>query len=236
LLGLDVADKLYGGDGNDAIDGGAGTDTMVGGTGDDSYVVDAKGDAITEADAGGTDTVRSSVGYALGDFIENLKLTGAGNLNGAGNALDNMLMGNAADNRLSGLDGADVVKGGVGDDKILGGLGIDTLTGNAGADSFIFKADDTTVAKKNADTISDFHAGQGDLIDLHGIDANDGKKGNQHFDFIGTDAFSHHAGELRFEKSNGDTYVSGDTDGDGKADLTVHLDGALKVTDDFFVL
>ena len=228
--------------GRDTLDGGGGADALYGGGGNDSYVVDNKNDTVFEidletgADTGGKDTVRASVSFALGDFVENLRLTGAADLNATGNALDNVITGNDGGNKLSGLDGADTITAGSGDDKIYGGAGQDTLRGNAGADSFVFNVGDTAASKAGADTIMDFHFQQNDLINLKSIDANEGKKGNQAFDFVGNDSFSHHAGELRFAKSGGDTYVLGDTDGDGKADFTVHLDGALNVKDDFFVL
>ena len=49
------------------------------------------------------------------------------------------------------------------------------------------------------------------------------------FDFIGTHAFTRHAGELRYEKTKSDTWIQGDTNGDGKADLMIHLDDAVKL-------
>src|SRR5688500_19658809 len=55
----------------------------------------AAGDAVTEARDAGTDKVQSSITHKLGANIENLLLTGSGNLNGTGNALDNIVTGNA---------------------------------------------------------------------------------------------------------------------------------------------
>ena len=98
------------------LDGGAGADTMAGGAGNDTYVVDNAADAITEAAAAGTDTVESSVSFALGAELENLVLTGASAINGTGNALTNALTGNASANRLDGGVGADAMAGGDGND------------------------------------------------------------------------------------------------------------------------
>jgi Ca2+-binding RTX toxin-like protein len=236
LYGLGGIDKLYGGAGNDVLDGGTGADVLTGGAGNDTYVVDRRSDTIVELNGGGTDTVRTSVSLTLGDYVENLTLTGDAALSANGNALANTLTGNVGDNVLKGLAGADVLSGKAGADSLYGGAGIDTLSGGAGADTFYFAAGDTAAKKASADTITDFKLKQHDMIDLASIDANENKKGNQAFDFIGDHAFSHTAGELRYVEGKSDTYIYGDTDGDGKADFTIHLDGAYHVKDDFFAL
>ncbi len=133
LLGGDGDDTLDGGLGNDVLDGELGADTMLGGAGDDTYFVDDVNDAVFETtttvssvDAGGNDTVNSSVSYTLADFVENLTLTGAAAINGTGNALANILKGNAAANILHGGAGNDALYGGEGDDQLEGGTGNDT--------------------------------------------------------------------------------------------------------------
>ena len=128
---------------------------LVGGRGDDTYVVDNAGDVVTEsianAKGGGIDTVESSVGFTLATRVnvDNLILTGSGNIAGTGNALANYLEGNVGNNRLDGAAGNDIVVGGVGNDTVLGGLGndilfggkgADTLTGGAGRDLFYYGA------------------------------------------------------------------------------------------------
>ena len=60
------------------------------GRSDDIYTVVATSDVIVENPGGGTDLARSSVTYTLGANVENLTLTGAGAINGTGNALDNV--------------------------------------------------------------------------------------------------------------------------------------------------
>ena len=76
---------------------------MLGGAGNDIYIVDNVGDKVYETttvggttNADGIDTVRSSVSYALGSFVEKLMLTGSGTINGTGNSLANSLTGTLA--------------------------------------------------------------------------------------------------------------------------------------------
>jgi Ca2+-binding RTX toxin-like protein len=141
-------DQLIGGVGNDHLDGGAGTDKMAGGLGDDTYVVDVATDVVTEALNAGTDRVFASLNYRLGANLENLTLTGTGNINGTGNAFANTLTGNSGNNTLSGLAGNDQLDGGDGNDLLLGGLGTDTVTGGAGDDQITM-----LVTANNVDTI-----------------------------------------------------------------------------------
>ncbi len=70
-------------------------------------------------EAGGSDTVRSSVSYVLPDRVEKIVLTGNGHLNATGNAQDNVLTGNAGNNLLDGGGGADTLSGGAGNDRYV---------------------------------------------------------------------------------------------------------------------
>ncbi|MBO3762527.1 hypothetical protein J5J09_22415, partial [Ciceribacter sp. L1K22] len=87
------------------------------------------GDQVQEMAAQGTDTVRASISYTLGGSVENLVLTGSGNLTGTGNSLANVITGNSGNNTLSGLAGNDRLDGGAGNDTLDGGAGNDTLIG-----------------------------------------------------------------------------------------------------------
>jgi Ca2+-binding RTX toxin-like protein len=66
LYGMGGNDNLQGLAGKDYIDGGSGKDTMNGGAGNDTYVVDNSGDVVIENSDNGTDTVLSSISFALG--------------------------------------------------------------------------------------------------------------------------------------------------------------------------
>ena len=126
--GNTLANILTGNIGANILDGLGGADTMTGGAGNDTYMVDNAGDAVTEADGEGTDTVKSGLTYTLGNFVENLTLTGSSAINGLGNGLKNVITGNSAANTLSGY---------AGDDTLDGGAGADTMNGGAGNDTFI---------------------------------------------------------------------------------------------------
>jgi Ca2+-binding RTX toxin-like protein len=126
LKGLKGDDVLVGNGGDDILNGGAGADTMRGGSGNDTYRVDNSGDVVVEEAGEGTDTVRSSVTFTLSDHVENLVLTGDGDIGGIGNGLDNRIQGNGGSNYLVGGDGNDVLNGGAGADRMAGGLGDDT--------------------------------------------------------------------------------------------------------------
>jgi Ca2+-binding RTX toxin-like protein len=97
--------------------GNAGINHLAGGDGADTYYVGAE-DFVIEANAtGGVDIVYASGSFALGANVENLTLVaGAGNIDGAGNSLANILTGNEGNNRLDGGAGIDTMTGGLGND------------------------------------------------------------------------------------------------------------------------
>jgi Ca2+-binding RTX toxin-like protein len=113
-----LGNVLLGNAGDNVLDGGTGTDFMAGDTGNDTYIVDNIGDVVRETSAvvGEIDTVRASISYSLGDNLENLTLTGNADLNGIGNAQDNVIIGNDGNNQLNGGTGLDTLIGGKGND------------------------------------------------------------------------------------------------------------------------
>jgi VCBS repeat-containing protein len=148
LLGGGGADTLLGGDGDDWLDGGDDDDYFEGGAGNDTYLVDGDDYELYELANEGIDLAISTSSLSLAENVENLVLVGdfavdgfdVDELDGVGNALDNVILGNDAENDLEGLDGHDDIDGRAGDDDLEGGEGDDTLYG--GDDAITIALDD----------------------------------------------------------------------------------------------
>ncbi|MCC7037550.1 MAG: type I secretion C-terminal target domain-containing protein, partial [Alphaproteobacteria bacterium] len=155
---------ITGNSGANTLDGRGGDDHLNGGGGNDTFFVDSTGDVLS--DTAGVDTVNSGVNWTLGTGFEKLNLlTGAGNIDGFGNAAANVITGNDGSNSLVGAAGNDTLSGGIGSDFLEGGLGADRLTGGLDSDTFYWGA-----VNQGADTITDFQAGVGgDALDFSDI-------------------------------------------------------------------
>ncbi len=182
LFGEDGSDVLFGGVGNDILTGGAGVDQLLGGSGDDAYHISNLEDVVTELADGGTDTIYSSVDFALADHVEKLVLSGdassaTGNdlnneISGADNQNyvlhglngDDLLRGNDSSDALFGDAGGDLIFAGFGDDQLHGGDGNDSLYGEGGTNSLFGDAGDDALYSAGArDTLiggfgDDFYA------------------------------------------------------------------------------
>ena len=132
--GNSLNNAMTGNAGNNILDGAAGADTMNGGLGDDTYLVDNVGDYVGEGINAGIDTILSSISKSIASLVnvENLVLTGTGNLNATGNALNNILTGNDGINVLNGGLGADTMAGGLGNDAYIVDSVGDVVIENAG--------------------------------------------------------------------------------------------------------
>ncbi|HMN87414.1 MAG TPA: autotransporter-associated beta strand repeat-containing protein, partial [Bauldia sp.] len=136
------------------------------------------------------------------------------------------------DDTIFGGGGDDRIHGHAGDDTIIGGVGADRMWGDAGEDTFVFRslADVGGSLKfrggtSASDHILGFVRGE-DRIDLTRFDASTAK-GFQNFTFIGKQGFQGEAGELRYTANGAKTVVlSGDVNGDGRADFNIVVHGA----------
>jgi Ca2+-binding RTX toxin-like protein len=155
--------------------------------------------------------------------------------------LQSILSGN---DKITGGKYDDQLSGFSGNDTITGGRGADFLSGGKGADRFVFKSRYDSKGYDN-DYIEDFSRSQGDKIDLRAIDAKTTSKGNQSFTFIGKDAFTKKAGQLRYDSLKSEdgwgtvtytSYVEADVNGDGRADFELTLNDVRTISKNYFIL
>ncbi|MFC7663822.1 M10 family metallopeptidase C-terminal domain-containing protein [Methylorubrum suomiense] len=108
-------------------------------------------------------------------------------------------------------------------DILVGQGGKDILYGGAGQDTFRFeRLSDSLSTGSGRDAIGDFVGGE-DTIDLHAIDANALTATNDAFTWIGSDAFTKNAGELRVASIAGGHQVQADINGDEKTDFAIDV-------------
>jgi Ca2+-binding RTX toxin-like protein len=222
-------------DGTDVVNGGSGVDTYdaSGATHTMFINLDKVDHDLSPYDVGGFEAANTASGTDIAGFLSDT-VFGFENVKGGhsddiiyGNAAANVLEGGDGVNRLFGFGGNDTLIGGANIDGIIGGTGKDILIGGGGADSFAFGSiKDSGVSAATRDVIEDFLPGT-DSMNLGKMDANTKVAGNDAFTFIGVHHFHASAGELRESFSDGNTVVSGDVNGDGKADFAITLSGHL---------
>lgn len=166
-VGGDYTSYAYGDAGNDWIylNYGAHRTYARGGMGNDTYVINNTMSQVEEQPGEGVDTIRTTVtmslqaGEMVNDYsvplvageVESLVMISSANIDGLGNALNNMMLGGAGNNLINGREGNDVISGNGGNDTLLGGdgndylyvataagggAGVATLSGEAGNDVF----------------------------------------------------------------------------------------------------
>lgn len=192
-VGGDVTSYAYGDAGNDWIYLNYGTHPTyaMGGVGNDTYVINNTMNQVNELPGEGVDTIRTTVTMSLqaGEManihgvalvageVENLVMISNANIDGLGNALNNMILGGAGNNLINGREGNDFITGNGGNDTLLGGdgndylyvataagggAGVATLSGEAGNDVFYMGRYLTSNPAQTASNviITDFTSGQ----------------------------------------------------------------------------
>ncbi|MBD2114034.1 MULTISPECIES: calcium-binding protein [Cyanophyceae] len=163
------------------VQGSNGKNFLIGTTADDA-VFGLNGDDLVLTGAG-----------------QNLAFGGLGNDTLVSGAGDDGLFGGAGNDTMEGSEGDDLLMGGPGNDVLDGGGGINVLVGGSGADTFRLNTpgayNTDTSATTQPDTLVDFNAAQGDLLDFSLIAAQPL--------FAGGDLMS----SLRFVQVGSDTHV-----------------------------
>jgi Ca2+-binding RTX toxin-like protein len=175
LSGGAGVNQLQGGGGDDLLDGTVGSGKLEGGAGNDTYFIDGLSDVVSEAAAGGTDRVISTVSFDLsvnGANVEKLSLSGSTGLGGTGNALNNTIDGGNGNDVLFGLVGHDTIDGDIGNDTVSGDEGNDTLTGGQGNDSLTGgDGNDQLEGGTGTDTLSGGKGNDVYVVSIVGVDS-----------------------------------------------------------------
>jgi Ca2+-binding RTX toxin-like protein len=153
---------------------------------------------------------------ANGVTIENVR-TGSGNDVINANDAANVIIAGAGDDTVNALGG---------DDAIYAGAGKDVLTGGAGKDTFLYAELSDSGVGLGRDVITDFVKGE-DKIALEQVGAKS---------FVGSNAFSGTAGQVRVSTSAEQTIIELDSDGDRIADLQIELTGGFLLEKSDFIL
>jgi Ca2+-binding RTX toxin-like protein len=198
--GTSAGESLFGLDGVDIFYGKGGSDVLSGRGGNDIYNLVAPGSTIVEAANGGVDSVNSTVSYTLAANVERLNLTGSAAINGAGNALANLINGanNSASNVLYGFGGDDTYTVGLGDVVVeAANSGVDTVQS---AVSHTLSANVENLTLTGSAVIN----GAGNAL-ANTLNGQGNSKANVLYGFAGDDVYVVGAGDTVVEAANGGT-------------------------------
>jgi Ca2+-binding RTX toxin-like protein len=207
---------------DNVLSGNAANNRLSGGAGDDIYIITQSGDSVVENSGAGTDTVQAAISYSLGRYVENLLLTGSGDINGTGNSGANSITGNSGNNTL---------KGGGGADSLSGGAGSDILTGGSGDDAFYF----FEAPGANADHIRDFAWGEQLYLDdlAHpgiGAEGTFAPNDERFFAAPGASSGADATDRVIYDTAAGRLYYDADGSGAGESALIAILDNAFALS------
>jgi len=205
-------------------------------TGNDAYSNKAAfkaGAALTVIDSGGIDrldlswTTKANLIDLTGEAFSSINGV-KGNLAIARGTIIEAAVGGKAGDTITGSDYANA---------LYGGLGADTLTGKGGEDFFVF---DTAPSSGNADTITDFVAGEDHLVFNNAIFTAIGKDGDLKAKaFIANDTglAADRNDRVVYNSSTGDVFYDADGSKSGKAILVATLDAGLALgASDIFII
>lgn len=237
FTGDKLANLFSGGAGNDTLDGGSGNDTLKGDGGNDSLNGNSGKDVLLGG--AGNDVLTGGSGNDSLDGGQN-----GDTLNG-GSGNDKLIggIGGGAD-LLNGGSGKDTLDGGAGADTLIGGAGKDLMTGGKDADVFRFVAiTDSPNTSAGRDVVTDFQH-KIDKFDLSAIDANATLADDQAFVFDGkvkanAAVAEGHIGWYQIDaagKANDHTYVRINTDADAAMEMSIELNGLVKLGAIDFIL
>ena len=153
---------------------------------------------------------------------------------GPGNAV---IYGGAGTDTIVGGAGTAILFAGSGKDTIIAGTGEAVLIGGTGQDTFVFAPGHTGgLTPPSADSIQHFRPWLGDLIDLTAFDALLPAGTSGHLSFLGTAAFDHHAGELRYDVTSTGIALQGDLTGSGTAQFLITMKNITSIAASSFLL
>lgn len=168
ILGNLQGNVINGGAGDDVLDGRSGDDTLIGGSGNVTFIVDSAGDVV-QAQAGGINTVVSSVSMTLPVNVTNLVAPGSYGLYITGNSGNNFIKGSTGTDTITGTGGVDVLDGGAGNDDIststkgalIGAAGNDRISAGSMTNFIAGGAGNDVISIGTSASVVAFNSGDG---------------------------------------------------------------------------